>query len=275
MNNKLIYISLIIFLCLSCSKKEPAVEELATEERSFAIYKEALDSMEAGDFFYASKKFEEAEAVMSKIEYSAKALLMSSFCLYSINFYDESLSALEKYLAKYPADKNIPYAHYLITSIYYEQILDEKKDLKPLLKTKEKINFYLKTFPNSDYALDLEFKLDLVNNQLAAKELYVAKYYIATQKWIGAINRLKVITKDYEQTIFVEEALHRLVEIYYKIGLEAEAKETAILLGYNYNSSEWYQRSYKILNKQYKIRKTSDLKNNDGLIKRTIKKILN
>tara|TARA_B100000767_G_C19740055_1_gene525757 strand:+ start:585 stop:1412 length:828 start_codon:yes stop_codon:yes gene_type:complete len=275
MNNKLIYISLIIFLCFSCSKKEPVVEELATEEKSYAIYKEALDSMDKGDLFYASKKFQEAEAVLSKIEYSAKALLMSSFCLYTINFYDESLSALEKYIAKYPADKNIPYAHFLIANIYYEQILDEKKDLQPLLRTKEKINFYLKTFPNSDYALDLEFKLDLVNNQLAAKELYVAKYYITTQKWIAAINRLKLIIKDYDQTIFVEEALHRLVEIYYKIGLVAEAKETAILLGYNYNSSEWYQRSYKVLNKEYKIPKKSDLKNNDGLIKRTIKKILN
>ena len=161
MNNKLIYIFLIIVLCFSCSKKEPIVEELATEEKSFAIYKEALDSMEAGDLFYASKKFEEAEAVLPKIEYSAKALLMSSFCLYTINFYDESLSALEKYIAKYPADKNIPYAHYLIAMCYYEQILDEKKeDIKNSKGLKSKGTLLIDN--HIMIVNEFEFKNDLV-----------------------------------------------------------------------------------------------------------------
>ena len=275
MYQKLIYLFLIIFLTISCSKKEPEVNIPPVKEESFNIYREAIVSMNRGDFFYASKKFSEAEAILPKIEFSAKAALMSSYCLYIINFYTESIAGLDRYTKQYPADKNIPYAHYLIAISLYEQILDEKKDIKPLLTTKEKINFFLKTFPNTEYALDLKFKLDLVNNQLAAKEMYIAKYYIKTQKWIPAINRLKVIKNDFSETVFIEEALHRLVEVYYRIGLIEEAKAAAAILGYNYNSSEWYAQSYKILNKSYKIPKKSDIKNDEGLIKRTIKKILN
>jgi outer membrane protein assembly factor BamD len=156
----------------------------------------------------------------------------------------------------------------------YEQILDEKKDITPLLETKKKINIYLKEFPNTEYAIDLSFKLDLINNQLAAKELYVAKYYIETKKWIAAIQRLRTIVDNYNETVFIEEALYRLVEIYYNVGLEEEAKAAAILLGYNYNSSEWYEKSYKILNKNYKIPKIKKEKKN-GLIKKTIERILN
>ena len=200
---------------------------------------------------------------------------MSSYCLYLINFYPEAIANLERYIKKYPADKNIAYAHYLHAVSLYEQILDEEKDIKPLLISKEKIEFFLKNFPDSDYALDLEFKMGLITNQLAAKELYVAKYYITTQKWIPAINRLKVIVTKYSETIFIEEALHRLVEIYYRIGLIEEANLAAGILGYNYNSSEWYAQSYKLLNKTYKIQKKEVQRKNDGLIKRTIKKILN
>jgi len=169
----------------------------------------------------------------------------------------------------------VAYAHYLIAIVLYEQILDEKKDINPLIQSKEKIEFFLKNFPDTEYALDLKFKMDLINNQLAAKEMYVAKYYIATQKWIPAINRLKIIVEDFSETVFIEEALHRLVEVYYTVGLENEAKAAAAILGYNYNSSEWYAQSYKVLNKTYRIPKKSDIKKNDGLIKRTIKKILN
>jgi len=200
---------------------------------------------------------------------------MASYCLYLINFYTEATTNLERFITKYPADRNINYAHYLVAIILYEQILDEKKDIKPLLKSKDKINFYLKNFPDTEYALDLKFKLDLVNNQLAAKEMYIAKYYIATQKWIPAINRLKVIVNDFSETVFIEEALHRLVEVYYRIGLTEEAKAAAAILGYNYNSSEWYTQSYKILDKTYKLPKKSKTQKNDGLIKRTIKRILN
>jgi outer membrane protein assembly factor BamD len=275
MYQKLIYSLLIFFLIISCNKKEVELNIPPDKDKSFEIYKEAVDSMQRGDLFYAAKKFSEAEAILPTVELSSKASLMASYCLYLINFYTEATTNLERFITKYPADRNINYAHYLVAIILYEQILDEKKDIKPLLKSKDKINFYLKNFPDTEYALDLKFKLDLVNNQLAAKEMYIAKYYIATQKWIPAINRLKVIVNDFSETVFIEEALHRLVEVYYRIGLTEEAKAAAAILGYNYNSSEWYTQSYKILDKTYKLPKKSKTQKNDGLIKRTIKRILN
>ena len=275
MYQKLICSFLVIFLITSCSKEEPELNIPKTKDKSFEIYKEAVDAMDAGDYLFASKKFSEAEVVLPKIEFAAKASLMSSYCLYIINFYPEAIKSLERFIKQYPADKNIGYAHYLISITYYEQILDEKKDIEPLLKTKKKIQYFLQNFPNTEYALDLIFKLDLINNQLAAKEMYVAKYYITTKKWIPAINRLKVIIDDYSETVFIEEALHRLVEVYYRVGLKEEAKTAAAILGYNYNTSEWYAQSYKILNKSYKLPKKTKIKKNDGLIKRTIKKIIN
>ena len=274
MYQKLVYLLLIIFLVISCSKNEVEINIPPSKEKSFEIYKEAVELMNSGDYLFASKKFSEAETILPKIEFSSKALLMSSYCLYLINFYPEAIENLERFLSQYPADKNLAYAQYLIAITFYEQILDEKKDIEPLIKTKKKIEYFLQNFPDTEYALDLKFKLDLVNNQLAAKEMYIVKYYIETQKWIPAINRLKVIVRDFSETVFIEEALHRLVEVYYRIGLPEEAKVAAAILGYNYNSSEWYEQSYKLLNKSYKLKKKPKIFKDTGLIKRTIKKIL-
>ena len=277
MYHKSIYIFIILFLLFSCSKKESAINIKPDDgEKSFEIYNEAIKALEEGQYYYASNKFLEAETILPKVELSAKASLMSSYCLYLINFYDESEEGLKRFIKKYPGDKNVAYAYYLLVIVSYEQILDESKDITPLLTSKTKIKDFLKKYPDTEYALDLKFKLDLINNQLAAKELYVAKYYIEAKKWIPAINRLKIVIKDYDETIFIEEALHRLVEVYYMVGLEEEAKTVAALLGYNYNSSEWYQQSYKLLNKDYKIPKKKIIKKDKeiGIIKRTIKKIL-
>ena len=242
-----ISISLIIYSC----SKENTVYSPSDKIDPYTLYKEGLESFEKNDFFFASKKFSEAELNFDKVELAAKSAIMSSFSLYGINFYDDAIENLDRYLKTYPSDKNVIYAHYLIAIIYFEQISDEKKDLKPLLEASKKIDYFLKKYPDSDYAIDLKFKNDLIQNQLAAKELFVAKHYISTQKWVPAITRLKIIIERYEETIFVEEALHRLVEIHYHLGLENEAKEYAKILGYNYNSSEWFQQSYKILNKNY------------------------
>ena len=274
MYQKLIHLLLIFFLIISCSKEEPELNIPASTDQSFVIYKEAVEAMKKGNYLRASEKFSEAELILPKIEFSSKALLMSSYCLYLINFYEDATVNLERFISQYPADKNLAYAQYLIAITLYEQILDEKKDIEPLLKVKKKIEIFLKNFPNTEYALDLKFKLDLVNNQLAAKEMYIAKYYIKTQKWIPAINRLKFIVSDFSKTVFVEEALHRLVEVYYRIGLPEKAKVAAAILGYNYNSSEWYEQSYKILNKSYKLTKKNEINKDMGLIKKTIKKIL-
>ena len=271
---RIILISALVISLYSCSKKDEIIYEPQKKISPYKLYEEAMVAFNKNDFLFASKKFNEAELNFGNIENAAKSAIMSAYSLYSINFYDEALNSLDNYLKIYPADKNVIYAHYLIAVIYFEQLSDEKKDIDPLLQAQEKINFFLKKYSNTDYAIDLKFKKDLIENQLAAKEMYIAKYYISVKKWIPAINRLKIIVQKYDKTIFIEEALHRLVEVHYFLGLEKEAKKYATILGYNYNSSEWFKQSYKILNKEYKIVNKSELNNKKKNDKSFIKKII-
>ena len=261
----------------SCSKDKELVYEPQQQVSPYDLYKEAFEAFEKNDFFFSSKKFSEAELNFKDVDLAAKASIMSAYSLYGMNFYDEALEGLARYLKIYPSDQNVIYAHFLIAVIYFEQISDEKKDIEPILKAYEKVNFFLEKYPNTDYAIDLKFKKDLIENQLAAKEMYIAKYYISIKKWVPAINRLKLIVKKYDKTVFIEEALHRLVEIHYHIGLEQEAKKFASILGYNYNSSKWFEQTYKILNEDYKITKKVDLedksKQDKSFFKRIIKMI--
>ena len=278
MFSKFALVVTLSLLILSCSgSKKDIIYEPSTKLNPYDLYKEGIEAFEINDYFFASKKFSEAELNFENIELAAKSAIMSSYSLYGINFYEDALENLERYLRTYPADKNVIYAHYLIAIIYFEQIEDEKKDLNPLMEANKKIDFFLNKYPNSDYAIDLRFKKDLIVNQLAAKELFVAKYYISTQKWIPAINRLKIIVNKYDKTIFIEEALHRLVEIHYHLGLENEAKKYAKILGYNYNSGEWFKQSYKVLNKDYRLednkKKTEKIKNEKNLLKKIIEMI--
>ena len=275
MLRKLLLIIGIILIFQSCSKKDLTLEKKEIVD-PYNLYKEGMQAFKKNDYFFANKKFSEAELNFQNIDYAAKAALMSSYALYGINFYNQAIESLERYLKMYPGDKNVIYAHYLLAVIYFEQISDEKKDLEPLINAKNKIDFFINKYPGSDYALDLSFKKDLIQNQLAAKELFVAKHYISVKKWVPAINRLKIIIEKFDKTIFVEEALHRLVEIHYHLGLENEAKKYASILGYNYNSSKWFQQSYKILDKDYKIvdlAKKEQGKKEEILFKKIIKKI--
>tara|TARA_S200000501_G_C20835376_1_gene749110 strand:+ start:291 stop:1142 length:852 start_codon:yes stop_codon:yes gene_type:complete len=264
-----------IFIIFSCSKKEPeALSTPSNQDEAIKVYREGLKNLEDGQFFLARKKFDQSESLLPQTQWAAKSALMSSFCLYSMNFYDDAILNLKRFTKTYPADANIDYANYLIAISYYEQILDEDKDIEPLILSKNEIEKFIDKYPNTDYALDLKFKLDLIINQMAAKELSIARYYIKNEKWIPAINRLKVIVEKYDKTIFIEEALFRLVEIYYRIGLVDEAKAAASMLGYNYNSSEWYERSYKILNKNYQPAIIKKENKEGSLVTRTLKRIL-
>jgi len=263
-----------VFLLFGCSRKEKIEikSELEEQETVIAIYAEAVESLKKGDAYYAGKKFKEAENLLPQSSWAAKASLMAAYADYSRNSYSASIFGLERHIEKYPADKNIIYAHYLIAICYYEQILDEKKDLKPLLMAKEKLEFIIENYPDTDYAIDAHFKIDLIINQLAAKEMSIIRYYMKTDKWIPALNRLKLVVEKYDRTIFIEEALHRLVEVYYRLGLTEEAKQAASILGYNYKSSEWYERSYKVFNKKYKPKKVKKEKER-GFIRRKIKSL--
>ena len=275
MQSSFITVIILALSLFSCSKNEP-IYQPTEKSNPYTLYQEGYVAFEKNDFFFANKKFLEAEANFENLDQAAKAAIMSCFSLYGINFYDEALNNLDRFLKTYRANENVIYAEYLKAIIYFEQMSDEKKDIKPLLDAKKQINFFINKYPDTDYSIDLKFKKDLVENQLAAKELFVAKYYISVQKWIPAINRLKIILKQYDKTVFIEEALHRLVEINFHIGLENEAKKYANILGYNYNSSEWFKQSYKILNKDYVITKRPNQESTnekDSIIKKIIKMI--
>ena len=254
--NKIKPISLIIIILLfySCSteeKKISTIKELDQNQELITTYNEAYKALDLGDPYFAAQKFLEAELLYPQSEWAAKSALMASYSYYMQNFYPEALSNLERYLKTYPSDANIAYAHYLMAICYYETIEDEKRDIAPLLNARSKFNYILENYPNTDFALDSKFKLDLINDILAAKEMYLGRHYVKKTKWIAAINRFKTVIDDYDQSIFAEEALHRLVEIYYKLGLIEESEKYASVLGYNYLSSEWYKKTYKIFNQNY------------------------
>jgi len=275
MYKNLFILLLSIFLLSSCSDKKKdniSINEPTEEDQAINIYNEAVDSLKKGDAFYAAKKFKDVESLMPQSSWAAKASLMAAYSDYNRNAYSNAIFGLERHITNYPADENIPYAHYLMAICYYEQILDEKKDLKPLLKSKEQFEFIMENFPNTDYATDARFKVDLIIDQLAAKEMSIARFYIKTKKWIPALNRLKIVVDKYENTIFVEEALHRLVEVYYNLGLTDEAKKAAAILGYNYKSGDWYKKSYKVFNKKYTTKKIKKEKKT-GLIRKRIKSL--
>mgnify|MGYP001246781204 CR=1 FL=1 len=251
---------LIIFLLiLSCSKNEEKttiLKEKNLETQMIEVYNQAMQEFEKGDVIYAGRKFSEAELLFPQSVWAPRAVLMSAYGYFSQGYYANAINDLERFIVKYKNHKNLDYAYYLLALCHYDQIVDEKKDLNEILQSKKYFNHIIKNYPNSDYAIDSKYKLELIVEIMASKEMYLARYYIQREKWVPAINRFKVVINQYESTIYVEEALYRLVELHFKLGLENEAKKYASLLGYNYKSSEWYEASYKILNKDYKNKKT-------------------
>jgi len=251
--NFLVFFIILIFFagCSGEEKNISLIKETNQDLEMLATYEEAYTALDEGDPYYAAKKFLEAELLFPQSDWAPRSALMAAYSFYLQNYYSEALSNLERYLKTYPNDKNTVYAHYLIGMCYYETIEGEKRDTAPLLNAKKKFNFILENHPNTDFALDSKFKLGLIEDILAAKEMYIGRHYLKKEKWIAAINRFKNVVENFDQTIFVEEALHRLVEVNYKLGLENEAKKYANVLGYNYLSSEWYEKSFIVFNKDY------------------------
>ena len=252
---KIIFIIFSLILFYSCSKKTENIKLIKETDQNIEMvsaYEKGMDLFEIGDYFAASKKFLEAEILLPQSQWAPKSVLMASYSYYMQSYYSLAIENIKRYFKTYPNDKDKAYAHYLLAICYYETIEGEKKDLAPLILSKNEFNFVIKNFPNTDYAYDSKFKIDLINDILAAKEVYIGRHYIKKKKWIPALNRFKNVLKEYETTIHVEEAIHRLVEIYYKLGMEKESLKYASLLGYNYNSGEWYKETYKIFNRKYK-----------------------
>lgn len=255
---KYIFFLSILIIFASCSKEK--IEKSVIKEKSLQLqvleaYQEGVEALEGGDVLYAAKKFNEAETLFPQSTWAPKSALMAAYSYYVQDYYGDAIAELERFVKVYPLHKNVDYAHYLLGICYYEQIVDEKKDLKAIREAEKKFIFVLEKYPNTEYAIDAKFKIDLINDILASKEMYLGRYYFDKKKWIPAINRFRVVIDKYDTTIYAEEALHRLVEVYYTIGLEDEAKKYAQLLGYNYKSSSWYENSYSLFNKTYKIKK--------------------
>ena len=262
----------------SCSKDKKKIDIIEEEDIQLQMidsYKEGIKALEDGDVLFAAKKFNEAELVYPQSDWAPKSALMSAYSYYIQDYYGDAIFELNRFIKTYPKDPRLSYAHFLLGMCYYEQIVDEKKDLGPIIKAKEKFNYILKNYPNTDFALDAQFKLDLINDILASKEMYIGKHYIKKQKWIPAINRFKIIVNNYETTVYVEEALFRLVEIYYLLGLTDESQKYAKLLGYNYLSSRWYKESYRIFNKNYESPREKIKKKKRNFIIRKFKSIFN
>ena len=276
MSKHIIFLFIYIIFIVSCSKDKSKVDQVLLEQdveaEMILAYKEGKKELEQGDALYASKKFDEAEILFPQSIWAAKASLMSAYALYSQNYYDDAIFNLERHIRNYPKDKDLVYAHYLIAICYFEQLYDERKDLKPLVKAREKFEHILKKYPNTDYAIDAKWKMGLIVDQMAAKEMYIGRYYMKMEKWVAAINRFQFVVKYYDTTVYIEEALHRLVEIYYKIGLVEDAQKIAATLGYNYGSGEWYKNSYRIFNKSYKTAKITK-KKKDSFIRKKFKKL--
>ena len=263
----------VIFITLqSCSKDKKEISQIKEtnqEMEMISTYTEALNNINRGDYFYAAKKFLESELLFPQSDWAPKSALMASYAYYIDGYYPEAIFNLERYIKTYPKDKRLDYAHFLLAMSHYQTIADEKKDLEPLITAKNKFEFVVKNYPNTDFALDSKFKINLIDDILASKEMYLGRFYIKKEKWIPAINRFKNILNNYETTIYAEEAIHRLVEIHYRIGLLEESKKYANLLGYNYLSSDWYKRSYKVFNKSYKTKIIKkDKKEKKGIIKK-------
>ena len=235
-------------------------------------YREGMEALESGDVLFAARKFNEAEILFPQADSAPQSALMAAYSYYTQDYYGDAIAELERFLKVYPSHKDLGYAYYLLGICYYEQIVDEKKDLQSILNAKKTFNIILNNYPDTEYAIDAEFKMDLIDDILAAKEMYLGRYYFDRKKWIPAISRFREIVDNYDTTIYAEEALHRLVEVHYTIGLINEAEKYAQLLGYNYQSSKWYENSYSLFDKTYEKRKKERLKTykkkGGGLIKK-------
>ena len=274
--NKYFLLFFVLILFVSCSKnveKKSVINQKSLDLQVREAYIEGLKALENKDVLFAARKFNEVELLYPQSEFAPKSLLMSAYSYYIDDYYEDCISELERFLRVYPKDKNLDYAYYLLAISYYEQIVDEKKDLFSIIKAKEYFEHIISNYSNTEYAFDSSFKLELIDDVLAAKEMYIGRYYIDKKKWIPAINRFKNIVNDYNTTIYIEEALYRLVEVHYLLGLKEESKKYASLLGYNYESSRWYENSYVLFDKKYQKRNQNRLKKNKRSNRNLLKKI--
>jgi len=222
-------------------------KKVYVEEPVEDLYNSAIDLMLEGKFRTSTTKFDEVERQHPYSVWSTKAQLMAAYAYYQANRYDEGIVALDRFIQLHPANKDISYAYYLKALSYYEQISDVSRDQKMTQLALTSLRELTRRYPNSKYSRDAKLKLDLTYDHLAGKEMQVGRYYHTQRQYLAAINRFKVVVEKYQTTTHVPEALHRMTEGYYALGMLGEARKTAAVLGHNYPGSEWYINSYEMI----------------------------
>ena len=235
---------ILLLLNISCSTKE--IKETSVERSVDEIYNSAMDLLDNKKYKKASSEFEEVERLHPYSIWATRAQLMSAYVSYKLNDYDLSISASNRYIELHPGAKDVDYAYYLIALCYYQEINDFRRDQSNTTKALEAFNKLIRRFPNSEYTRDSKLKLDLVKDHLAAREMNVGRIYQDLDNYIAAINRFKTVVDSYSKTSHLPEALARLTELYFVLGLYDEAKVYAAVLGHNYPNNKWYNYTYNL-----------------------------
>ena len=242
--NTFLFVILIVFT--ACSDTKLMTPETEGEKLQI-LYNDAMELVKKRDFVDAAALFEDIERQYPYSKWSNQAQLMSGFCYYKSNMYNDSLDALERFIALYPGSSKISYAYYLRALNYFEQVNDVERDQVTTAKAKKAFNEVISKFPESEFAIDALTRIDILDDRLAAKEMEIGRFYQFDHQWISAINRYNVVLNEYKTSIYTEEALHRLVEIYYSLGLHEEAKRYAATIQFNFPGSDWYIKSYELV----------------------------
>lgn len=222
-------------------------EEQLVERSAEELFQDAQTLADGGNYRGAATAYEEVDRQHPYSQLATRAQMMAAYSYYESNQYDEAVTAAERFVELHPGNVDVPYAQYLIGMCYYEQISDVGRDQEMTQKSLQSFGDLIQRFPDSDYAKDAKLKVDLANDHLAGKQMEIGRYYQNRQQWIAAINRFRMVVEDYQTTTHVPEALHRLTESYLALGATQEAQAAAAVLGYNYPGSEWYERSYALL----------------------------
>jgi outer membrane protein assembly factor BamD len=231
--------------CGTSSKDQPYVEKPVEE-----LYNTAMDQLANGNFKAAAKGFDEVERQHPYSVWATKAQLMAAYANYQLNQYDEAILAAERFIQLHAGNKDAPYAYYLISLSYYEQIADVGRDQKITERALASLEEVIKRYPDTPYARDARLKIDLTRDHLAGKEMEIGRYYLNRKQYLAAINRFRVVIEKFQTTTHVAESLHRLTECYLSLGVTEEAQAAAAVLGHNYPGSNWYRDSYALLTGQ-------------------------
>lgn len=248
-NIKRIILSLLLIVGVAaCSSDADDKKKLEDENKPpEQIYNEAQSKLDEQSYKAAAKKFLEVETQHPYSKWASQAQIQAAYSYYRAEQYDDAINTLERFIKMSPGSPDVPYAYYLISLSYYNRISDVGRDQEMTNKARQALKDVIARYPDSDYARDAKFKLDLTEDQLAGKEMEVGRYYLKRKQYVAAINRFKKVVELYPSTAQIEEALHRLVECYLALGIVPEAQKYAAVLGHNYPGSPWYEDSYNLL----------------------------